>query len=507
MLLMQHGDVCSPDFWIWTVSVDDAWLGGSLLPLCEGSLNSTGNCFHGFQTIENHVLICSRLSWLLALAKRLGSSFDPWISFRWLPLFSSFVFLRHGELEGLLCQESHLREECGWSSHPSATYFRRPDDDETAASLGGAFCARQGVEKAPRAEAQAQARRPCNGQGDGPCGWAFEKRREETGLEAGAERSLKWVVASWGWPQFFCIFFGLEFQKATFQHVCLFVLCLLAYSLIAIALTFFSRSIVRDGLRKHCCVWLWQLVLGLWWKCFCFSKVRHVLICFGIAPAGRPGGKRWRSAKTSLHDRGWLRFFRHEGPWLEGRSSLLPTPPSLASITSRHSNQQLATITSTTTYNHDHGEFHTFNTCVGLGIALTREHYFWKASRHPTKMKQVRKWLIHTFLQVGVPEECLPAASFTESKETTTWQNMIDTLQSWMQKASAYVCAFRSTVLDLVKSLVLSLGIILEVFRVTLEDIIRKCRDCMKAPRLQVNRDSRTIGLWLCGVASFASLA
>ena len=54
---------------------------------------------------------------------------------------------------------------------------------------------------------------------------------------------------------------------------------------------------------------------------------------------------------------------------------------------------------------------------------------------------------------------------------------------------------------------VLSLGIILEVFRMTLEDIIRKCRDSMKAPRLQVNRDSRMIGLLTCGVASFASLA
>ena len=65
-------------------------------------------------------------------------------------------------------------------------------------------------------------------------------------------------------------------------------------------------------------------------------------------------------------------------------------------------------------------------------------------------MKQVRKlFLIHTCLQVDVPEECLPAASFTESRETTTWQKMIDTLQSWTQKASPYVCTFGSTVLGL----------------------------------------------------------
>ena len=109
----------------------------------------------------------------------------------------------------------------------------------------------------------------------------------------------------------------------------------------------------------------------------------------------------------------------------------------------------------------------------------------------------------HFFLQVDVPEECLRAASFTESRETTTWQKMIDTLQSWMQKASPYVCTLGSTVLVVVKSLVLSLGIMLEVFRLTLEEIIRKCRDSMKAPRLQVNRDSRMIGLltsdlWSC---------
>ena len=121
-------------------------------------------------------------------------------------------------------------------------------------------------------------------------------------------------------------------------------------------------------------------------------------------------------------------------------------------------------------------------------------------------MKQVRKlFLIHTFLQVDVPEECLPAASFTESRETTTWQKMIDTLQSWMQKASPYVCAFGSTVLVLVKSLVLSLGIMLEVFRVTLEEIIRKCRDSMKAPRLQVNRDSRMIHDWTSDLCSCRS--
>eukprot|EP00434_Breviolum_minutum_P011764 symbB.v1.2.010380.t3/scaffold678.1/size173209/8 len=82
--------------------------------------------------------------------------------------------------------------------------------------------------------------------------------------------------------------------------------------------------------------------------------------------------------------------------------------------------------------------------------------------------------------EVDVREECLRAASITDSRETTTWQKMIDTLQSWMQKASQYVCTFGSTVLDLVKYLVLSLGIILEVFRVTLEDIIRKCRDSVK---------------------------
>ena len=112
----------------------------------------------------------------------------------------------------------------------------------------------------------------------------------------------------------------------------------------------------------------------------------------------------------------------------------------------------------------------------------------------------------HFFLQVDVREECLRAASITDSRETTTWQKMIDTLQSWMQKASQYVCTFGSTVLDLVKYLVLSLGIILEVFRVTLEDIIRKCRDSVKAARLQVNRDSRMIGLLTCGLASLAVL-
>ena len=40
------------------------------------------------------------------------------------------------------------------------------------------------------------------------------------------------------------------------------------------------------------------------------------------------------------------------------------------------------------------------------------------------------------FLQADVPEECLLAASFAESRETTTWQKMMDTLKSWMLSAS-----------------------------------------------------------------------
>ena len=58
--------------------------------------------------------------------------------------------------------------------------------------------------------------------------------------------------------------------------------------------------------------------------------------------------------------------------------------------------------------------------------------------------------------------------------------------------------------MDLVKSLVLSLGIMLEVFRLTLEEMMRKYRDSTKAPRLQVNRDSRMIGLLTCVLAGLA---
>eukprot|EP00434_Breviolum_minutum_P029304 symbB.v1.2.025919.t1/scaffold2551.1/size76478/5 len=79
--------------------------------------------------------------------------------------------------------------------------------------------------------------------------------------------------------------------------------------------------------------------------------------------------------------------------------------------------------------------------------------------------------------EVDGPDACLPAESFTE---TTTWQKMINTLQSWMQKASPYVITLGSTVVVLLKYLVLSLGIMLEVFRLTLEEMMRKYRDSTK---------------------------
>ena len=104
-----------------------------------------------------------------------------------------------------------------------------------------------------------------------------------------------------------------------------------------------------------------------------------------------------------------------------------------------------------------------------------------------------------SFLQVDGPDACLPAESFTE---TTTWQKMINKLQSWMQKASPYVITLGSTVVVLVKYLVLSLGIMLEVVRLTLEEMMRKYRDSTKAPRLQVNRD----GLLTCVLAGLGVL-